>query len=136
MPEVILPCPNPQCGSTNVYVRGRCNAQVTCRACGMEGPEFCGPNEVIGAWNALPRMSTIIAWQLQAAGAALENQRLRERVEVVEWWDEVRQYTLFKHHPLWWADGHKTPEGRIYDNAEEEYDKIRRAAFKAMYAGR
>ncbi|WP_411330902.1 hypothetical protein [Desulfovibrio desulfuricans] len=81
-------------------------------------------------------MSTIIAWQLQAAGAALENQRLRERVEVVEWWDEVRQYTLFKHHPLWWTDGHKTPEGRIYDNAEEEYDKIRRAAFKAMYAGR
>ena len=56
MPEVILPCP--ACGSSNVYVRGSSNAQVTCRSCGMEGPEFCGPNEVIAAWNALPRALT------------------------------------------------------------------------------
>ena len=83
MPEVILPCPNPKCGSTNVYVRGRCNAQVTCRACGMEGPEFCGPNEVIGAWNTLPRMSTIIAWQFQAAGAALSLQRLMDAAQAM-----------------------------------------------------
>lgn len=50
-----LPCPNPKCLSTDVYVRGRCNAQVTCRNCGMEGPEFCGPNEIVAAWNTLPR---------------------------------------------------------------------------------
>lgn len=78
MPEVILPCPNPKCGSTNIYVRGRCNAQVTCRPCGMEGPEFCGPNEVIAAWNALPRMSAVIAWQFQAAGIALALQRIMD----------------------------------------------------------
>ena len=33
--------------------------------------------------------TALIAWQFQAAGAALENQRLRERVEAWEWLDEV-----------------------------------------------
>lgn len=69
MPEVILPCPNPKCGSTNVYVRGRSNAQVTCRSCGMEGPEFCGPNQVIAAWNALPRALTWTNDPPKVAGA-------------------------------------------------------------------
>lgn len=49
----------------------------------MEGPEFCGPNEVIAAWNALPRMSTIIAWQFQAAGAALALQRLMDAAQAM-----------------------------------------------------
>lgn len=53
--QELKPLPCPACGSTDVYVRGRCNAQVTCRNCGMEGPEFCGPNEIVAAWNALPR---------------------------------------------------------------------------------
>ena len=65
-----------------------------------------------------------------------EVRRLREKVEALEWWDEVRQYTLFKHHPLWWADGHRTPEGNRYANAEKEYDEIRKAAFDDVYRGR
>jgi len=65
-----------------------------------------------------------------------EVRRLREKVEAWEWWDEVRQYTLFKHHPLWWADGHRTPEGNRYANAEKEYDEIRKAAFDDVYRGR
>ena len=74
--QELKPCPNPKCLSTDVYVRGRINAQVTCRICGMEGPEPWGINAAIAAWNALPRMSTIIAWQFQAAGAVLALQRI------------------------------------------------------------
>lgn len=49
---------------------------VQCSSCGRSGPhEECGIS-AITAWNKLPRMSTIIAWQFQAAGLALENQRL------------------------------------------------------------
>lgn len=73
--QELKPCPH--CGSIDVYVRGRINAQVTCRICGMEGPEPWGNKAAIAAWNNLPRMSTIIAWQFQAAGAVLENQRLK-----------------------------------------------------------
>lgn len=72
--QELKPCPH--CGSIDVYVRGRINAQVTCRICGMEGPEPWGNKAAIAAWNNLPRMSTIIAWQFQAAGAALALQRL------------------------------------------------------------
>lgn len=82
MPEVILPCP--ACGSTNVYVRGRSNAQVTCRDCGMEGPEFCGPNQVISAWNALPRALTWTHEPPNVAGDCY----VRTRPDESEQWDK------------------------------------------------
>ena len=44
----------------------------------MRGPRDVAESAAIAAWNALPRMSTIIAWQFQAAGAALSLQRLMD----------------------------------------------------------
>ena len=60
----------------------------------LESGHFVCCNIVVDdsdAWFLLPRAQRIalIAWQLQAAGAALENQKLRERVEAWEWLDEV-----------------------------------------------
>lgn len=55
MPELKL-CPH--CLGANIYVRGHSNCQVTCRACGMEGPEPGGESAAITAWNALPRALT------------------------------------------------------------------------------
>lgn len=72
MPEVILPCP--RCKSTDLGVWNF----VVCKDCEMRGPRDVAESAAIAAWNALPRMSTIIAWQLQAAGAALALQKLIE----------------------------------------------------------
>lgn len=77
MPEVILPCP--ACGSTWVMTNTSPSGAdiVQCCNCYMHGP-LCDTEEyATERWNTLPRMSTIIACQLQAAGAVLENQRLK-----------------------------------------------------------
>ena len=88
MPEVILPCP--ACGSHSSEVTNAGPSfWVYCHACLGFGPIADSAYAAIEAWENLPRMSTIIAWQFQAAGAALENQKLRERVEAWEWLDEV-----------------------------------------------
>ena len=77
MPEVILPCPNPQCGSNSVQVTNAGPSfWVFCHACLESGPVADSAYAAIEAWENLPRMSTIIAWQFQAAGAALALQRL------------------------------------------------------------
>lgn len=44
--------------------------------CGHAGRYCASEEEAIKAHNALPRMHSIIAWQFQAAGAALALQRL------------------------------------------------------------
>ena len=44
--------------------------------CAMQGPYGKDEIAAVTAWNALPRMSDIIAWQFQAAGLALALQRL------------------------------------------------------------
>ena len=79
MPEVILPCP--ACGSKSIEIDWDNGVHfMKCERCGVSGPCFIDeyPREFVAdAWNALPRMSAIIAWQFQAAGAALENQRLK-----------------------------------------------------------
>ena len=77
MPEVILPCPNPQCGSNSIQVTNAGPSfWVFCHACLESGPVADSAYAAIEAWENLPRMSTIIAWQFQAAGAALALQRL------------------------------------------------------------
>lgn len=88
MPE-LMPCPH--CGSTWVMANTSPSRAdiVQCCNCYMHGPLCDSEEYAIERWNALPRMSAIIAWQFQAAGAALENQKLRERVEAWEWLDEV-----------------------------------------------
>lgn len=72
-----LPCPN--CGAEKID-RHRDEHEkffVQCSSCGLSGThEDCGIS-AITTWNALPRMSTIVVWQFQAAGGALENQRLK-----------------------------------------------------------
>lgn len=85
MPEVILPCPNPKCRSKFVMTDTSPSGAdiVTCCTCFMHGP-YCDTEEsAIAAWNALPRMSTIIAWQLQASGAALALQRLMDAAQTM-----------------------------------------------------
>lgn len=52
--------------------------------CAMQGPYGKDEIAAVTAWNAIPSMSSLIAWQFQAAGAALENQRLRAVLKSVE----------------------------------------------------
>ena len=77
MPEVILPCP--ECGDDEyLIVLQEFPSQewrVHC-GCGHAGRYCASEEETIEAHNALPRMSAIVAWQFQAAGAALALQRL------------------------------------------------------------
>ena len=98
----------------------------------IEASESCG----YSTKSDDPNMQYLAAACHYTPALVAEVRRLREKVEALEWWDEVRQYTLFKHHPLWWADGHRTPEGNRYANAEKEYDEIRKAAFDDVYRGR
>ena len=85
MPEVILPCPNPKCGSKFVMTDTSPSGAdiVKCCTCFIHGPYSDTEESAIAAWNALPRMSTIIAWQLQAAGAALALQRLMDAAQAM-----------------------------------------------------
>ena len=78
MPEVILPCPNPKCGSKFVMTDTSPSGAdiVKCCTCFIHGPYSDTEESAIAAWNTLPRMSTIIAWQFQASGAALALQRI------------------------------------------------------------
>ena len=50
----------------------------------MQGPYGKDEIAAVKAWNAIPSMTTVVAWQFQAAGAALENQRLRAVLKSVE----------------------------------------------------
>ena len=51
----LLPCPNPKCLSPKVEWRGPLyKGQVTCYACGMEGPEKCYDRGTKD-WNELAR---------------------------------------------------------------------------------
>lgn len=84
MPEV-KPCP--ACGSKSIEIDWDNGVHfMKCERCGVSGPCFIDeyPREFVAdAWNALPRMSTIIAWQLQAAGAALALQRLMNAAQAM-----------------------------------------------------
>lgn len=93
MPEVILPCPNPQCWADNKtnpwamgaedYNYGSHHSYTVECCCGAAGPRCRSEADAIAAWNAFPRMSTIIAWQLQASGAALALQRLMDAAQAM-----------------------------------------------------
>ncbi|WP_297891380.1 hypothetical protein [uncultured Desulfovibrio sp.] len=78
MPE-IMPCP--ECGDDEclivVHELPSEEWSVHC-GCGHAGRYCASEEDAIKAHNALPRMSTIIAWQFQAAGAALALQRLMD----------------------------------------------------------
>lgn len=79
MPEVILPCPD--CGDDEflIVIQELPSEEwsVHC-GCGHAGRYCATEEDAIKAHNALPRMSTIIAWQFQAAGAALALQRVMD----------------------------------------------------------
>lgn len=66
----------PHCGTEGVTEEYFGEYQTGCPHCGANGPYADSIEAAVSAWNALPRMSTIIAWQFQAAGAALALQRL------------------------------------------------------------
>lgn len=96
MPEVILPCP--ECGDDEclIVIKELPSEEwsVHC-GCGHAGRYCASEEDAIKAHNALPRMSTIIAWQLQAAGAALALQRLIDAAQAMReaqqaWEDFIR----------------------------------------------
>ena len=83
MPEVILPCP--ACGGDCLivaknYPSGKLHTYCDC---GHIGRFYPTREKAIAAHNSLPRMSTIIAWQFQAAGAALALQRLMDAAQAM-----------------------------------------------------
>ena len=79
----LLPCPNPKCSGNLGATNAGNSYWVYCQDCLTTGPSSATEHGAIFAWNAMPRMSTIIAWQFQAAGLALENQRLRKMVDLL-----------------------------------------------------
>lgn len=60
MPELILPCPNPKCGSKFVMTDTSPSGAdiVKCCTCFMHGPYSDTEESAIAAWNALPRALT------------------------------------------------------------------------------
>lgn len=60
MPEVILPCPNPKCGSKFVMTDTSPSGAdiVKCCTCFMHGPYSDTEESAITAWNNLPRALT------------------------------------------------------------------------------
>ena len=80
MAKMIL-CPH--CGTEAVTEEYFGEYQAGCPHCGANGPYANSIEAAVSAWNALPRMSTIIAWQLQAAGAALALQRLMDAAQAM-----------------------------------------------------
>lgn len=53
------------------------HVRCTSKFCAMAGPKGSSEEAAISNWNNLASMSTVVAWQFQAAGLALENQRLK-----------------------------------------------------------
>ena len=49
--------------------------------CAMQGPYGKDEIAAVTAWNSIPSMSFLIAWQFQAAGAALALQRLMDAAQ-------------------------------------------------------
>lgn len=78
MPEMIL-CPH--CGTESVTEEYFGEYQTGCPHCGANAPCANSIEAAVSAWKDLPRMSTIIAWQLQAAGSALALQRLMDAAQ-------------------------------------------------------
>lgn len=66
------------CGAPGQLKEDFLDSHVQCSNiyCAMAGPLGCCEVEAISAWNNLPSMSAIVAWQFQDAGAALALQRL------------------------------------------------------------
>ena len=90
MPE-LKPCPD--CGDAEclVVVQSLPSEEFSVHCgCGHTGRYCATEAESIAAWNALPRMSSIIAWQFQAAGAALALQRLISAAQAMR--DEQRYW--------------------------------------------
>ena len=80
----IAPCPI--CGANAELDGVGQDTFVRCLShnCAMQGPYGKDEIAAVKAWNAIPSMTTVVAWQFQAAGAALENQRLRAVLKSVE----------------------------------------------------
>ena len=78
LPDHIEIEPCKQCGATALLDGVGQDTFVRClnHNCAMQGPYGADDMAAIAAWNNIPSMSTIIAWQFQAAGAALALQRL------------------------------------------------------------
>lgn len=66
----------PHCGKESVTEEFFGEHQTGCPHCGANGPYADSIEAAVSAWKDLPRMSALIAWQFQAAGAALALQRL------------------------------------------------------------
>ena len=64
-----------------------------------------------------------------------EIRSLREKVEVWEWWEEVRTYDPWSEHPYCTACGNRSKRGKIFDAAVDEYEKIKSTAREAVADG-
>lgn len=82
----LKPLPCPECGKDAQVIKIERNnnkpSVFVClcqnHPCTDREAVYASPSAAIAAWNNLPRMSTIIAWQFQAAGAALALQRIMD----------------------------------------------------------
>ena len=78
LPDSIAIDPCKQCGATALLDGVGQDTFVRCsnHNCAMQGPYGADDMAAITAWNNIPSMSAIVAWQFQAAGAALALQRI------------------------------------------------------------
>ena len=90
MPE-LKPLPCPECGKDAQVIKIERNNNkppvfvCLCQnhPCTDREAVYVSPEAAIAAWDALPRMSALIAWQFQAAGLALALQRQIEMGEAL-----------------------------------------------------
>ena len=105
----LAPCPNVKCGSSDCLVlQVKDRFWAFCTVCNCDGPNAESVEAAKAEWDALPRMSTIIAWQFQAAGLALENQRLSKMVARLR---EKLESALDKIENIQDSDSYSTWEG-------------------------
>lgn len=85
LPDSIEIEPCKQCGATALLDGVGQDTFVRCsnHNCAMQGPYGSDDMAAIAAWNNLPSMSAIVAWQFQAAGLALALQRQIEMGEAL-----------------------------------------------------
>ena len=81
--------------------------------CAMQGPYGKDEIAAVKAWNALPRMSAIIAWQFQAAGAALALQRIMDAAQAMR--DAQQAYEQFGSNEDSVADAEAVFDGLLAD---------------------
>lgn len=88
------------CGAAGKLNEDFFESHVSCTNpfCAMAGPKGCCEIGAIDLWNNLPSMTTVVAWQFQAAGAALALQKIINAKSDVDACSRACYWACPQHH--------------------------------------